>query len=74
MWCCSGVIYCTGPNRVEVLRGALTMRGGLMATDCAFFYEIDTALKQFRVSQSNVARHCQSVRSALQGRPTTPLA
>lgn len=32
-----------------------------------YFYEIDTPLREFLVSQSNVVLHCQSVHAALQG-------
>jgi len=32
-----------------------------------YFYEIDTPLKEFLLSQSNVVLHCQSVHAALEG-------
>jgi hypothetical protein len=32
-----------------------------------YFYEIDTPLKEFLLSRSNVVLHCQSVHAALEG-------
>ena len=32
-----------------------------------YFYEIDTPLKDFLVSQANIVRHCRLVHSAIQG-------
>ena len=38
---------------------------GFMAN--VYFYEIDTPLKDFLVSQANIVRHCRLVHSAIQG-------
>ena len=49
-----GSAECSGPRRYGFIVNI-------------YFYEIDTPLREFLVSQSNVVRHCQSVHAALQG-------
>jgi glutathione S-transferase len=54
----SGFLFGTKPSSIDA--------GIYGFTANIYFYEIDTPLKAFLVSQPNIVRHCQSVHAALQ--------
>jgi glutathione S-transferase len=55
----SGCLFGTKPNSIDA--------GIYGFTANIYFYEIDTPLREFLVSQSNVVLHCQSVHAAVRG-------